>query len=1082
MRHDLRRTSRKLHQRLALIEPLAHRRRSAIDPFRYRVLGGSGSGDHAESSQGDDSAGSRASETVVLWGSPWGSPRTDFALRSSFAIPEEWEPDHPLALHLLIGVAGDFSHPEALVEVDGVVYGACDRHHREVSLPDRRPGERCSLELRGWSGGTTVGWGTDRRPPAPMVMGECSVVQIDQPTRDLSALTRVALGVADELSDDDPIRHGLYSAVDEAFIALDTREPLADAFYRSVEGALAGLRQAIASLGPPLDVDITAVGHAHIDVAWLWTVSQTRDKSRRTFHNVLRLMDQFPDFHFTQSQPQLYDFVRQDHSELFEGIQKQVADGRWEPIGGMWVEADCNISGAEALARQFVLGRRFFRQYFGPEAESGVLWLPDVFGYAWNLPQLIKAAGLEYFFTIKISWSEYNRLPYDSFWWQGLDGTRVLTHFSPTLSDSNPDWSTYNSEARPVDVLSTWRNFRQKDVGPSGVNAPLLMSYGYGDGGGGPTREMIENLSVMGDFPGTPRIRPGKAIEFFRQLEARVGDRLPTWNGELYLEYHRGTYTTQGRTKRANRKSEVLLHDAEFLATWAALEAGFDYPRDDLNEAWRLVCLNQFHDIVPGSSIAEVYEDAAADHERVRLIAERIRDDALRALAAGRGIGGGLVVANSCPFGGRAVVLLSEEVGDGIDLLDGATGERLTTQKTVDGTLVELADLRPYGLSFLTEQPSTSLPFGERDGRSALSVEATPSGFVLENSLLRLELDESGEIVLLYDKEAQRDVIPAGQRGNELQAFEDRPLAFDAWDIDIFYDDRQWSSEPAHYAAIAEEGPLRVAVAFTRRLGASVISQTVRLERSTRRVDFDTTVVWHERHTLLKVAFPVEVHAQVATYDIQWGNVERPTHTNTSWDWARFETCAHKWIDISEGDYGVSLLNDCKYGHDVHDNVLRLTLLRSPADPDPQADEGEHRFTYSLYPHHGDWRNGTVDAAYRLNDAPIATRIETEAETKSIAPPTFLVVDRANVVVETVKRAEDSRDVIVRLYENERCRGPVVLSLGFPVVSAERCSLLEEPLAGSDGCELVDEHTVHFDIAPFQIVTLRLRPEVNGDR
>lgn len=1055
MRHDLRRTASKLRQRLALIEAMAHRRRSPINPFRYR----------------DGAAARPDEEAVIHWGTTWGAPRTDFTLTSEFEIPDRWEPDLPLALHLPFGIAGDFSHPEALVEVDGVVHGACDRHHQEVALPDHRPGDRGGLELRGWTGGTTKGWGPARRSTAPMVMGECAVVQIDRPTRDLIALARVTLGFADELPADDPVTHGLYSALDEAFLVLDTRDPLADGFYASVPAALTSLRRAISALGGPLDVDVIAAGHAHIDVAWLWTVTQTRHKARRTFHNVIRLMDEFPGYHFTQSQPQLYDFIRRDDPELFERIHKRVADGRWEPIGGMWVEADCNITGAEALARQFVLGRRFFREQFGADAESEVLWLPDVFGYAWNLPQLIKAAGLEYFFTIKISWSEYNRLPYDSFWWQGLDGTRVLTHFSPTPSESNPDWSTYNAEARPVDVLSTWRNFRQKDVGSAGVTPPLLMSYGYGDGGGGPTREMIENLSLMTDFPRSPRVRTGRAVDFFRELEARVGDRLPTWNGELYLEYHRGTYTTQGRTKRANRTCETALHDAELLASWAGLVIGFDYPRAELDEAWRLVCLNQFHDIIPGSSIAEVYQDTAVDHQRVLRIADRIRSEALAALAAGRAPGGGIVVANPCPFGGTTIVHLPDELDAGIGLADAETGQSLATQAVADGTLVEVPELGGYTLRALTARPSPPSPL---EGPSP-SVEATGDGFVLDNGVLRVELDTSGEIVRLYDVEARREVMPVGRRGNELQLFEDRPLAFDAWDIDVFHDDRQWTAAPAHEATVVEDGPLRAGVRFARRMGTSTLSQTIRLERAGRRIDFDTFVDWRERHTLLKVAFPVEVHAQRATHDIQWGNVERPTHENTSWDWARFETCAHKWVDLSEGDYGVSLLNDCKYGHDVHGNVLRLTLLRSPTFPDPKADEGEHRFTYSLYPHRGDWRQGTVGAAYQLNDPPIATRVGPGPSSSSPPSATLLAVDRANIVIETVKAAEDGGDLIVRLYENERSRGSVVLSLGFDVVSAQRCDLLEEPI-GSGGCELVDGRTVRLDVGPYQIATLRLRP------
>ena len=395
-------------------------------------------------------------------------------------------------------------------------------------------------------------------------MKPCAVVLIDQPTRDFVATARVAHGIADNLPDDAPERGMLLNALDGAFKLIDLREPFGDAFYASVPKAYAALQSGIDRAGVPMDVSIVSTGHAHIDVAWKWTLGQTRRKAGRTFHTVLRLMEQFPDYHFTQSQPQLYDYVRQDYPELFAQIGERIADGRWETIGGMWVEADCNLSGPESLARQFLLGRSFFREHYG-DVDSPVLWLPDVFGYAWNLPQLIKEAGLDYFFTIKIGWSQYNRLPYDSFWWQGLDGTKVLTHFS-TTPDFGVYASTYNAAASPKQALGTWTNFQQKEL-----QHELLMAFGYGDGGGGPTREMQENIREMAHFPGAPQMRQASVKEFFQNLERDSGDRLPTWNGELYLELHRGTYTTQSRNKRANRKSEFLLHDAEFAATLASL-------------------------------------------------------------------------------------------------------------------------------------------------------------------------------------------------------------------------------------------------------------------------------------------------------------------------------------------------------------------------------------------------------------------------------------------------------------------------------------------------------------------------------
>ncbi|MBC7249714.1 MAG: alpha-mannosidase, partial [Anaerolineae bacterium] len=999
----------------------------------------------------------------LSWGTYWCEPRENFVLRTRFQVPAQWDANTPIALHLPIGEAGDFSHPEALVYIDGVPYAACDRHHQEVVLPpDLHDGAQHLLALHGWAG--TLRNDKDAR----LLMREGALVQIDQPTRDFVALARVALGIADHLSENEPARAHLYTALDEAFKVLDTREPLAERFYASVPEAYATLRQGIAQAGGPSNVNITAVGHAHIDVAWLWTLDQTRRKAERTFYNVIRLMEQFPEFHFSQSQPQLYDFVRQDHPDLFEQIKQRVLEGRWEPLGGMWVEADCNITGAESLARQLLLGRTFFKEHFGADAEAPVLWLPDVFGFPWSLPQLIKAAGLEYFFTIKIGWNQYNRWPYDSFWWQGLDGTRVLTHFSTTPQQGSPHASTYNAQATPEQVLGTWRNFQQKDCGRGGVTPPLLMAYGYGDGGGGPTREMLENIRVMGEFPATPQIHCGTAKEFFRRLEATVGDRLPTWNGELYLENHRGTYTTQSRNKRANRRNEFLLHDAEFLATLASvINPQYRYPHSALHRAWELMCLNQFHDILPGSSIGPVYAKAQQQYAEIRRIGQQVCDEALSAIADI--LPGDVLLVNPTAFPRRDLAFWPNPSVESTALRR-ADGSPIPAQPAAGGFLLDVGELPPYSVTPLVIDSARA---GDHPP-PASAITATPR--TLENDYLRVELDEAGDIVRLYDKLHDREVLPAGAKANQFQAFEDRPINPDAWDIDIFYDDRMWLAEPAASIQVIESGPLRATLEMRRRILNSEYTQRISLAYNSPRLDFDTTIQWRERHILLKVSFPVDVLAPQATYEIQWGNIQRPTHRNTSWDWARFETCAHKWVDLSEGGYGVSLLNDCKYGHDIHGNTIRLSLLRSPTIPDPEADQGEHRFAYSLLPHHGPWDESTVAAAYALNDPIIvwsATRGIKPDVQRNMRPVSFLGTDQPNVVIETIKQAEDGQGIIVRLYENQRKRGEFTLTTAFPLAAAWRTNLLEE---NSERLE-VEDHRLRCSIKPYQIVTLRLLPQ-----
>lgn len=1048
MDHKIRLTARKITRRLELIAPLVYRRKHPLAPFRYHVLHTPLDAPPVEPDFDD------ADWPVIAPGQHWGQRDTNFVMRGTFTIPEDWDRDTPVALYLPIGIANDFLHPEALIYVDGKAFAAVDRFHQEILLSYLwRDGKPHALALHGYTSIIHSQEGDDLR------MQSCMLVQIDQPTRDFISLARITLEVAQLLDEANPVKSHLMNALDAAFRHLDTREPFGDAFYTSVSSAHSILDLAVAKAGVPYDVSIIATGHAHIDVAWLWTLGQTRRKASRTFATVLRLMEQFPEYHFTQSQPQLYDYIRRDHPDIFEAIKTLVAEKRWEPIGGMWIEADCNVSGSESLARQFILGRSFFREHFGPGAESPVLWLPDVFGYAWNLPQLIKLAGLEYFFTIKIGWNQYNHMPYDSFWWQGLDGTRVLTHFSTVPEEP---WvvgrATYNARPEAWSVLGAWRDYQQKEQ-----HREILMSYGWGDGGGGPTREMLENIRVMGSFPSMPRVRSGSVLEFYQGLE-KSGSGLPVWNGELYLEIHRGTFTTQGRNKRANRKSEVLLHDAEFLATLAALvSSDYAYPAAELHAAWELVCLNQFHDIIPGSSIRAVYEESLHHYEQVRHQVEAIREAALATLAGH--VSGDVLLMNTTGFTRDDLALWPNQLS-AHHRLTRRDGTPVLVQQTERGTWIACGDLLPYSITPL------SLYAGD-DTRPDTGLNVTPH--LLENDLLRVEFDENGDIIRIFDKTHQREVLPAGAIANQWQAFEDRPNDWDAWDIDIHYEDRMWLANPADVIHVVESGPLRATIEIQRGLLNSRFVQRISLTYNSARLDFETTVHWHERHILLKAAFPVEVFSPMATYEIQWGNLQRPTHRNTSWDWGRFETAAQKWVDLSEGDYGVSLLNDCKYGHDIHDNVIRLSLLRSPTFPDPEADQGEHQFTYSLLPHTGSWAEDTTRQAYMLNYPLLTAGGGAAQDAALLLAPGLVFTNAPNIVIETIKWAEDGQGVIVRLYENERRRGEVTLHTAFKVIEAAKTNLLEEFL---DAAHILETgYGVRFSTRPYEIITLRLLPE-----
>ncbi len=1043
MYHAQRWTLDKIRARLDLIAPLVYRKSEALPAFRFTRLDNPVSAPPV--AKDVDDSGWEEVRPFDYWGTWF----TDFVMRSTFSVPADWDATKPVALFLPIGEAGDFSHPEALAYIDGKPYAACDRHHQEILLDDSwRDGKTHILALHGWTG---LGGFANGEMMSKLFMRMCQVVEIDPPTREFLALARTARETAANLDANNPTRARLLNALNDAFNVLETRDPLGEAFYASVEPALSVLKAGLEAAGEPQEVVIHATGHAHIDVAWLWTLGQTRRKSERTFQNALRLMEQFPDYHFSQSQPQLYEFIRQDQPELFEGIRQKVAEKRWEPMGGMWVEADCNLSGAESLARQFLLGRSYFRKYFGEGADSPLLWLPDVFGYAWALPQLIKQAGLKYFMTIKIGWSQYNRLPYDTFMWQGIDGTQILTHFSTVKEEGSPFASTYNAMANAKEALGTWSNFQQKEL-----HKDLLMAYGFGDGGGGPTREMLENIEVMGEMPGLPRVKQSSVLKFFESIEPAKSSRMmPVWNGELYLEYHRGTYTTQARNKRANRKSEFLMHDSEFLAVYAALlDPSYVYPAPEFTQAWQTICLNQFHDIIPGSSIGPVYEESLAQYAQLATDMAEVRDGALRSLAAN--LGGDVLLANPAPFARHDLAFVP---GEGVGGLQW-NGKTLDTQAVEGGMLVDAGELAPYSVTALTAAAGKPAP-----------TPAVGDPHLLENDLLRVEFNEAGEITRVYDKAAGREVLPEGAVANQLQAFEDRPKDFDAWDIDIYYDDKTYLAEPKADFKVVEAGPLRRMVEVKRRILNSTVTQRISLRRNSARLDFDTSVDWQERHTMLKVAFPVDVLASQATYEIQWGNVQRPTHRNTSWDWARFETCAHKWADLSEGDYGVSLLNDCKYGHDIHDNVMRITLLRSPTMPDPAADLGTHQFTYSLYPHRGSWDERVQAEAYALNDPIVVYRVEKGAAAKQAGLESLVSVSSPNLVVETIKQAEDGDGVVVRLYESRRSRGPAALRFAFPVKAAWETNLLEET---ERELEVVGNE-VRFDARPFQILTVKVK-------
>jgi len=1038
MSHRLRLTAEKIAQRLRLIAPKVARARVPIDRFVLEELADAtvapDLGVHACTAQGPR----------LDWDSYWGGQNLHFVLRSRFTVPRGWR--NP-ALHLPLGVAGDiFTHPEALLYIDGQALASADRYHHTIEIPsDLADAAPHDLLLHGWTGLT--GWPPDPTDRSQLFLKECAVIDIDRELQGFLTIAQTALDLTGELNENRPEKHAILSALDAAFLVLDTRDPMQDAFRASVPHATARLLEGLEAAGPPLDITLHAAGHAHMDVAYLWPVAQIRQKNARTYSNVLRLMERHPDFQFSHSQPQLYAWTEQDYPEIFEGIKTRVAQGRWEILGGMWVESDANMPGPEALVRQILLARRYCEDRFGKGAEAPVLWLPDTFGFPACLPQLMHQAGLKWFVTNKVNWNQYNQMPASTTWWEGIDGSRVMAQFLTTPREVQhlPFPTNYKSDLTAEEVVGTWTRNTVKDRVQD-----MLICYGYGDGGGGPTDDLIRTAKAYRAMPGAPQVVPSTVRKFFEALENKNAP-LPVWQGEFYLEGHRGVLTGQGWIKRANRKAEILLHDAELAMSLARLEG---QAPEDLTEAWQNLCMLQFHDILTGTSVPEVFEDARRDYDRIT----QATDAALkRAASALIPRDARFLVLDGAQLPGPRYALLPPDSGPVAE--DGIT---LPQQRVADGVLVELGRAAP-----LTPRALHAAD-GSAEVQDAVHAERTQDGgAILENALIRARLGPHGMLTSVFDKRVGREVLKEGAWGNKLELFEDRPVSWDAWDIDIFFEDRGEVVAALNSLEISEAGPLRAVVEITRAFRNSRLTQRVVLHRASARIDFDTEVDWHETHLLLKAAFPVSVRAARAEFDIQWGQIDRPTHRNTTWDAAQFEVPAQKWADLSEGDYGVALLNDCKYGYDVRGDVLRLSLIKSATMPDPGADQGHHRFTYALLPHPGDTRVDVRAEAYALNVPPRVFSGPGQGAGVT-APLVHCLSDRA--VIETVKPAEDGNGVIVRLFEAHATRGPVSLSLHPKVAAVESCGLLE-----GDATPLeMEGQQVSIPLSPYQIVTLRL--------
>ncbi len=964
-------------------------------------------------------------------GTPWGSKWEYGWFRGEFIIPDSAK-GRMIALTMDVGA-------ESAVYINGDYAGAVDEYHKVILLTDKaQAGEAFSVVLEAYAGHGPQEWRSGPTPPDRETIPEPPDHQRTvgeshfgiwqevafQLTMDVETLWEVR-----ESIDEDSLRvMEIDDGLKDFTLIADFEAPHAE-MLASLQSARERLRPLLEKQNGDTTPEMIGFGHAHIDVAWLWPLAETERKCVRTFSTQLALMDRYPEYQFFQSQPQLYVMVKEKYPELYEKIQKAVKRGQWIPDGAAWVEPDTNVTSGESLIRQLIHGKRFYREEFGVDCD--LLWLPDVFGYSGALPQIMRGCEVKYFSTQKIFWAYHGGapFPYNTFVWEGIDGSEVLAHFH----------NDYNSETKPSMVIERWKERVQKD----GFST-RLYPFGWGDGGGGPTREHLEYALRQKNLEGAPKFRIAPPMAYFTEQES-AGWPDARYVGELYFQAHRGTYTSQARTKALNRRSEFALREAEFWGSAAIHMAAFDFPYDRWDQAWKGVLLNQFHDILPGSSIARVYEEAEAQLADVVETADGMAKDAAQSLLED---GDGLTWFNSLSWAREPLVILLE----GMPGLMTYSGEGVPVQNLDDQTYAEVP-LPPCGwASFTAGEPQMVENTISADSRR------------LENARVRVDFNDFGEIIRIFDKLNQRQLNI--DNCNSLRMYQDIPSAFDAWDIDSMVRQTPVDLPEKAEISLVADGPLFGRLVVKRKINHSTLTQTITLRRDSRQMEFHTVIDWQERHKLLKVNFPVGYHARDAMHEIQFGHLPRPTHRSREIDRDRHEVANYKWTALVEASRGFAILNDSKYGVDVLDNNISLTLLKSALAPDMTADRGLQEFTYAFYYWDTPFiESGVVQQGYELNIPP--QRLAGSAETQSLFELT-----RPNIILDMVKPAEDgSGDVILRLYESMSTRTCVDLEINLPVERVQLTNMLEEPKA-----ELaINDATVQLEFGPFEILTLRLK-------
>ncbi len=980
----------------------------------------------------------------------WGYRECYCWFKQKVKIPEKFKGQHVIYSIKPYERRWNEVNPQFIIFADGKVLQGADSNHTYATLTQcAKGGEEFEIAINAYS---------DDFEWKGKIQLSAQLQVMDDLANDIYFDVLTPLKVAKYHGEDSDARVNIIKTLNEACNILDIDTDDREIFHASAIEARKFLDEKL--YGKFEEATCWSIGHTHIDVAWLWRLRQSRDKACRSFSTVLKLMEEYPEYKFMSSQAQLYEYVKEDYPEVYERIKEMVKEGRWEPEGSMWVEADTNVASGEALVRQFMVGKRFFRDEFG--VDNKIMWLPDVFGYSAAIPQLIKKSGMKNFMTTKISWNEYNKFPYDTFKWRGIDGTEVLSHFPPSChatADERKDWqTTYNSKLRPLYVIGGYKRYSQKDL-----SKDYLMSYGFGDGGGGPTVEMLQYGRRMAKgIQGCPVVKQARSLEFFENLDETVSGnkRLPTWCGELYLEFHRGTLTSQARNKKYNRKSECLYHDVETLSAIANTETGFTYPKERLLKNWKLILLNQFHDILPGSSIKEVYEDSKEDYENVLSSGNDMVKKAKDALVGKINLKDeSIVIFNTTGFRRYDCVTCDIPCQEEFALFD-KDGKEIPYQKTYSGKITFVANVpsKEYTSETVKKQAPSAFSY----------VDATVNK--VSTPYFDITFNEHYNIAKLIHKESGRSVAPEGESLGKVIAYQDRPHNHEAWDIKCYFDEKSYELD-FKKAELIEIGAVRAVYKVERTFKNSTFTEFYCIYNELERIDVNYEADWHENHIVLKADYPVDVNAVKATFDIQFGNVERSTTTNTTWDFAQFEESMHKWADLSDNSFGLSIINDCKYGCDVKNGHIRPTLFRCATDPNTVQDREFHSFTFSIYPHSKHVSDSkVVREAYNVN-FPLYAEYVNAQNGEMNSEYSLVQCEEGNIVIETVKVAEDSGAIIVRAYETWNSKTSATLIFCGDIECATECNLLEE----EDEAVEFENNKIKATFKPFEIKTFKIK-------